>query len=87
MLDDYRPISILPAISKTFEVILYDQLYGYLSNPGIFSKYQIGFRQYHSTSAALLDGYNDWYRYSNMDRRLINIVAFIDLKKPFDTID
>ena len=79
MLDDYRPISILPAISKTFEVILYDQLYS--------SKCQIGFRQYHSTSAALLDGSNQWYRYSNMDRRLINIIAFTDRKKAFDIID
>ena len=34
MLDNYRPNSILPAISKAFENILYDQLYGYLSNSG-----------------------------------------------------
>ena len=79
MLDNYRPISILLAISKAFENILYDQLYGYLSNSGILSKYQFGFRQHHSTSTALLDSANQWY--SNMDRGLINIIAFLDLKK------
>ena len=85
MLDNYRPISILPAISKAFENILNDQLYGYLSNSGIFSTNQFGFRRYQPTSAALLDSTNQWY--SNMDKGLINIVAFLDLKKAFDTID
>ena len=81
MLDNYRPISILPAISKAMENILYD----YLSNSGILSKYQFGFRRHHSTSTALLDSTKQWY--SNMDKRLINIVAFLDLNKAFDTID
>ena len=85
MLDNYRPISILPAISKAMENILYDQLYGYLSNSGILSKYQFGFGRHHSTSTALLDSTKQWY--SNMDKRLINIVAFLDLNKAFDTID
>ena len=83
MLDNYFPISILPAISQAFENILYDQLYVYLSNSGILSKYQFGFRRHHSTSNALLDSTNEWY--SNMDIGLISIVAFLDLKKAFDT--
>ena len=31
LLDKYRPISILPAISKVFEKILYKQLFNYLN--------------------------------------------------------
>ena len=85
LLDNYRPISILPAISKAFESILYEQLHGYLSNASILSKCQFGFRRYHSTTTALLDSTNQWY--SNMDKGLLNIVAFLDLKKAFDTID
>ena len=65
--------------------LINDQLYGYLSNSGILSKYQFGFRRHHSTSTALLDSFNQWY--SNMDRALINIFAFLDLKIPFDTIN
>ena len=60
MLDNYCPISILPAISKAFESILYDQLYGSLSNAGILPKCQFGFRRCHSTSMALLDSTNQW---------------------------
>ena len=65
--------------------ILYEQLHGYLSNASILSKCQFGFRRYHSTTTALLDSTNQWY--SNMDKGLLNIVAFLDLKKAFDTID
>ncbi|CAB4016528.1 Hypothetical predicted protein, partial [Paramuricea clavata] len=85
LLDNYRPISILPAISKAFESILYEQLHGYLSNASILSKCQFGFRRYYSTTTALLDSTNQWN--SNMDKGLLNIVAFLDLKKAFDTID
>ena len=41
--------------------------------------------RYHFNSAALLDSSNQWY--SNMDRGLINIVAFLDLRTVFYTID
>ena len=67
------------------EHILYSQLYDYLSENGILSEKQFGFRKYHSTVAALLDATNSWY--INMDRKMFNLVVFIDLKKAFDTVD
>ena len=39
--ENYRPISILPNISKVYERCLYDQMSNYFDN--IFSKYQCGF--------------------------------------------
>ena len=53
MLDNYRPISIFPAINMLSENILYDQIYGYLSNSNILSKYQFGFRPQGSTLGPL----------------------------------
>ena len=64
---NYRPISVLPAISKIMETILYDQLYNYLSNFKLLSDSQFGFRKFHSTATALLDCTNDWYM--NLDRK------------------
>ena len=82
---NYRPISILPALSKVMERILYTQLYEYLSVNNLLSEHQFGFRKYHSTASALLVCTNDWY--TNMDRKLFNLTVFIDLKKAFDTVN
>ena len=82
---NYRPISVLPAISKIMERILYDQLYDYLTKFDLLSDCQYGFRKFHSTATALLDCTNNWY--INIDRKKFNLVVFIDLKKAFDTVD
>ena len=50
-LNNYRPISLLPAISKIFECIIY-QLYAYFDNNNILSEEQFGFRTKHSTELA-----------------------------------
>ena len=44
LLDNYRPISILPVISVIFEKILYEQLHEYLNAEDLSSKHQFGFR-------------------------------------------
>ena len=82
---NYRPISVLPAISKIMERILYDQLYNYLTKFELLSDSQFGFRKFHSTASALLDCTNDWY--VNLDRKMFNLVVLIDLKKAFHTVD
>ena len=85
LLDNYRPISILPAISKVFKKILYKQLFNYLNTNNLISKFQFGFRSLYSTADALLHSTNE--SYSNMDRGLFNIAVFLDLKKAFDTVN
>jgi hypothetical protein len=46
---------------------------------------QPGFQCLHSTVTALLEATDDWAY--NIDRRNINAVVFLDLKKAFDTVD
>ena len=84
-LDNYRPISVTPIVSKIFERIVFDQLYQYLNENNLLTNCQSGFRSLHSTLTALLEATNNWS--VNIDNGLLNGVVFIDLKKAFDTID
>jgi hypothetical protein len=83
--ENYKPISILPSISKLMERIMHDQLYEYLNENSLLSDHQFGFRKFHSTASALLDCTNSWYM--NMNRKIFNLVVFLDLKKAFETVN
>ena len=84
-LNNYRPISVIPVVSKVFEKNVYDQLYQYLNDNQLLSSCQSGFRSLHSTLTVLLEATNSWS--VNIDNGFLNGVVFIDLKKAFDTID
>ena len=70
---NYRPISVLPTISKIMEQILYNQLYVYLTEFGLLSSAQFGFKKSHSTATTLLDCTNEWYM--NIDKKIFNLVV------------
>ena len=82
---NYRPISVLPVVSRLFEKLIYDQLYTYLSNNHLLFTGQSGFRLFHSVLTSLLKCTNDWYL--NLDKGQYTSVTFIDPKKAFDTVD
>ena len=82
---NYRPISVLSVIAKLFEKAICNQVYSYLNDNKLLSKYQSGFRPMHSTLTALIDITDNWYL--NIDDGLTNTILFIDLKKAFDTIN
>ena len=81
-----RPISVLSVIAKLFEKTIFNQVYTYLTDNKLLSKYQSGFRPLHSTLTALIDITDNWY-HLNIDDGLTNAILFIDLKKAFDSID
>ena len=64
---------------------IYNQLYDYLTEFRLLSNIQFGFRKSHSTATAFLDCTNEWY--VNIDKKMFNLVVFIDLKKAFDTVN
>ena len=82
---NYRPISVLPTLARIFEKLVYDQLANYLERNKYLTKYQSGFRKFHSTVTAMLRNSDDWLL--NIDKGWLNGVIFFDLKKAFDTID
>ena len=82
---NYRPISVLPVISKLFEKLVFNQLYQYMKENGLFTSDQSGFLRLHSTLTCLLKMSDDWYNGLDLGK-LVGLV-FIDLKKAFDTVD
>ena len=84
MLSNYRPISLLPTISKIFERILYNQLYDYFNSNNLLAEEQYGFRTNHSTEYAavkLVDNVSKEMELGNTPTAL-----YIDLSKAFDTL-
>ena len=85
ILDNYRPISLLPCISKIFERVVYNQIYAFFEFHKLFYFSQHGFRKKHSTETATLEFIDKIFNHLDNDK--IPIAIFIDLSKAFDTID
>ena len=83
--NNYRPISILPIVSKIIKKVIFNQLYEYIISNNLLADVQHGFRHTHSALTALFEATNNWY--VNIDNGLINSVLFLDSKKAFDTVD
>ena len=83
--DNYRPISILPTISKIIERSAHVQLCTYLEQNKLLSQSQFGFGQKRSTSTALVE-FTDQILES-MDKGRVTGAVFLDLRKAFDTVD
>ncbi len=82
---NYRPISLLPAISKVFEKVIFKQLYDFFQTNKLFYNSQYGFRTQHSTEYAALEVIDRIV--TSMDKNDIPINIYIDLSKAFDTLD
>ena len=82
---NYRPISVLPCFSKILEKIMYNRVYNYLNDNNLLFYKQFGFRKGHSTDDALISLINSIYDSFNQNK--YTLVVFIDLSKPFDTVD
>ena len=82
--NNYRPISVIPAVAKIFEKVIFEQLYNYFNINRLLTHCQSGFRSLHSTLTALLEATSNWS--VNIDSGLLNGVIFIDLKKAFDIL-
>lgn len=71
-------------LSKLIEKAVHKHLYAFINDNNIMSEGQSGFRPRHSTETALTSMVNDWLQ--NMNSGRLTGVAFIDLRKAFDTV-
>ena len=82
---NYRPISLLPAISKIFEKVVYKQVYNYMNENNLLYKSQYGFRKRHSTEFAAMEVTDTIFK--DLDKKKVPLAIFLDFSKAFDTID
>jgi len=79
---NYRPVSILPFISKFFERAIYDQLIVYFNN--IFHPSLSAFRSGYGCQTALLKVVEDWKE--ALDNNKYVAAILMDLSKAFDCL-
>uniref|UniRef100_A0A8C8DB19 Reverse transcriptase domain-containing protein n=1 Tax=Oryzias sinensis TaxID=183150 RepID=A0A8C8DB19_9TELE len=82
---NYRPISLLPQLSKILEKLFECRLDAFMENHKLLSDSQYGFRANRSTSLAIIDFIEQITNAIDQKRYVAGI--FIDLKKAFDTIN
>jgi hypothetical protein len=83
-LDNYRPISLLPVLSKVFEKVLNAQITQVIDN-GFIDDNQFGFRKGHSTEDAVIKFVDEIERELGKKNHVASV--FIDVSKAFDSCD
>ena len=85
VLGNYRPISLLPAISKLFERVLLNQINDFFNTNNLYYGSQYGFSEKHLTELAAAEIIDRVIK--KMDSNEIPINVYLDLSKAFDTLD
>ena len=79
---NYRPVSVLPSISKLFEKLMQHQLVNYMEN--YLSPHLCGYRKGYSSQQALMSLIESWKK--SLDKKGYGGAISMDLSKAFDTI-
>ena len=80
---NYRPVSILPALSKIYERVMQNQINNFIAK--YLSPFMCGYRKGYNPQHALLTLIEKWKR--SLDRGAYSGVIFMDLSKAFETIN
>ena len=84
-INNYRPISILPVLSKILERHVSDCLLHYLNENNLLHKTQSGFRSQHSCETALTHMIDSWLE--ALDHGQMVGLVLVDFNKAFDLVD
>lgn len=83
--DNFRPISILPTLSKIFEKAVLRRLWEFLLQNKLMFKNQHGFIKTKSTTSAILSLINDMVEDMDLGKSVVGL--FFDLSKAFDMVN
>ena len=82
---NYRPVAILPVLSKVIEKVIFLQISQYMEANGLMHPNHHGFRSAHSTATCLIQMYDKWV--DALDAKMFTGVCFLDLSAAFDIVD
>ena len=82
---NFRPISLIPIITKILERVVQHQLFAYVTNNHLLADTQHGFRTHHSTETALIHTTDTLL--TATDAGHISLLCLLDMSKAFDVID
>ncbi len=85
LLENYRPVSLLPFIAKSLERVVFNQLSLFLAQNNILDNNQSGFRSGHSTETALLS-VTEALRLARAASKS-SVLILLDLSAAFDTVN
>ena len=83
MVDNYRPVSVLPTVSKIFERLMQKQMNNFVEK--FLSPYLCGYRKGYNSQYALLAMIEKWKM--SLDNNGLAGGILMDLSKAFDTIN
>ena len=85
LVNNYRPISILPFFAKIFEKFISKYIIEFMDENILFYGNQFGFRKQHSTCHVIITLVEKVSK--SLDTGKIVVGVFLDIKKAFDTVD
>ena len=85
VLNNYRPVSVLPVFSKVLEQIMFNRVQSFIDKENLLYEHQYGFRKGHNTSMALITLIDKVM--TKLDKGDTVVGVFLDLSKAFDTVD
>ena len=83
--NNFRPVSLLPFLSKILEKILYGQLNDYIEGNNLHAKMQSAYRGNHSCESALTRIVDDVQKQNSQGKHVLMIL--LDSSAAFDTVD
>ena len=86
MVDNYRPVSLLPTCSKIFEKLIFDSIYEFLNKNNLFNNNQPGFRPNDSCIHQLIASTHNILSAFDTNPSLEVRGVFLDLSKAFDRV-
>ena len=86
LLQNYRPVSLLPVCSKIFERIVFNPMLEFLEENNLLCQHQSGFHSSNSSQSQLLSIVHDIYASFDQIPTLEVRANFLDISKAFDKV-